>query len=139
MLADEPTGELDSATATAIFTLLRDLARSEGITIIACTHDRLVMEMAHRIEELADGRLVTGERPEVLHHVQAKEQSPFRAPTATEAEGMPTLSSLIGADTSQFVPLEEDGTAAAPAADAAPAEAEEAPEDPHRWARPERR
>src|SRR3970282_685916 len=41
MLADEPTGELDSATPAAIFTLLRDVARSESITIATCTHDRL--------------------------------------------------------------------------------------------------
>jgi ABC-type lipoprotein export system ATPase subunit len=58
ILADEPTGELDSTTALSIFTLLRDLARVEGITIIASTHDRLVMELADRVEELSDGRLV---------------------------------------------------------------------------------
>ncbi len=58
ILADEPTGELDSTTALTIFTLLRDLARAEGITIIASTHDRLVMELAGRVEELSDGRLV---------------------------------------------------------------------------------
>ena len=58
ILADEPTGELDSATATAVFSLLRELARAEGITIVTCTHDRLVMEMASRVEELADGHQI---------------------------------------------------------------------------------
>ena len=128
MLADEPTGELDSATATAVFTLLRDLARSEGITIVTCTHDRLVMELAHQIEELADGRLVTHQHTEVWDHVQAKEQSPFRAPVAASGSASSGLSSLIGADTSIFVK---------------PGESEDAPppseEDRGRWARPDRR
>jgi ABC-type lipoprotein export system ATPase subunit len=75
ILADEPTGELDSATATAVFTLLRELARAEGITIITCTHDRLVMELAQRVEELADGRLVTGEHREVWDRIQRRERS----------------------------------------------------------------
>ncbi len=102
---DEPTGELDSATATAVFGLLRDLARVEGITIIACTHDRLVMEMAGRVEELADGRLVTGGRKEVLERTLARERSPFAAARSAppgEAPAASGLSSLIGADYAQF-------------------------------------
>jgi putative ABC transport system ATP-binding protein len=109
ILADEPTGELDSATATAVFTLLRELARAEGITIVTCTHDRLVMELAGRVEELADGHLVTGKHGEVWEHVQLRERSPFAtAPQA--ADGMaeqPALSSLIGADLSQFKPASQ--------------------------------
>jgi ABC-type lipoprotein export system ATPase subunit len=105
ILADEPTGELDSATASAVFGLLRDLARVEGITIITCTHDRLVMEMAGRVEELADGRLVTTGRKEVLERTLARERSPFataRAAPPGEAPGASGLSSLIGADYAQF-------------------------------------
>jgi putative ABC transport system ATP-binding protein len=79
LLADEPTGELDSTTARAVFALLRDLARSEGITVITCTHDRMVMEMADRVEELADGKLVPAHQGAVWEHVQAKETSPFAA------------------------------------------------------------
>lgn len=133
MLADEPTGELDSATATAVFTLLRDLARSEGITIVTCTHDRLIMELAHHIEELADGRLVTHQHAEVWEHVQAKEQSPFRAtvPAKGEAATQSGLSSLIGADTAIFAKPEENGTP-----EPAPDESEE---DRARWAPPDRR
>ncbi len=123
ILADEPTGELDSATATVVFTLLRDLARAEGITIVTCTHDRLVMEMASRVEELADGHLVTGEKREVYDRIQARERSPFAAPQEA-AEGMeeqPALSSLIGADLSQFKPasqrVERRGTVAEAAPD----------------------
>jgi putative ABC transport system ATP-binding protein len=61
ILADEPTGELDSTTAEAIFQLLLDVVDSEGVTIITTTHDRLVMEKAARVLELADGMLVSGE------------------------------------------------------------------------------
>ena len=107
ILADEPTGELDSATATAVFSLLRELARAEGITIVTCTHDRLVMEMASRVEELADGHLVTGERREVWDRIQQRERSPFAASPATGLEEQPALSSLIGADLGQFRPASE--------------------------------
>ena len=61
ILADEPTGELDSTTASSIFELLQDVIRQYGVTIITTTHDRLVMEKAERVLELADGALVTGE------------------------------------------------------------------------------
>ncbi|MEO8538523.1 MAG: ABC transporter ATP-binding protein [bacterium] len=109
ILADEPTGELDSATATAVFSLLRELARAEGITIVTCTHDRLVMEMAARVEELADGHLVTGPHREVWDRIQQRERSPFSAalPAAEGMEAQPALSSLIGADLSQFKPASE--------------------------------
>ncbi len=97
LLADEPTGELDSATATAIFGLLKDVARSEGVTIVTCTHDPLVMELASRIEELADGQLVTGDG-QVRTHVLRRGRSVFRAPT--EGGERSGLSTLIGGDAS---------------------------------------
>jgi ABC-type lipoprotein export system ATPase subunit len=143
ILADEPTGELDSSTATAIFTLLRDLARAEGITIVTCTHDRLVMEMAGRIEELADGHLVTGQNREVWRHVQQRERSPFAAlPPAEglggdEAPAQP-LSSLIGADMRSFATgsLREEPTVAP--ADPIAEKEPESPDEAARWARPDR-
>jgi putative ABC transport system ATP-binding protein len=60
ILADEPTGELDSTTANQIFELLQQVIEREGVTIITTTHDRLVMEKAQRVIELADGVLQTG-------------------------------------------------------------------------------
>ena len=60
ILADEPTGELDSQTAGAIFQLLLDVIARENVTIITTTHDRLVMEKAQRVIELADGVVQTG-------------------------------------------------------------------------------
>jgi ABC-type lipoprotein export system ATPase subunit len=102
ILADEPTGELDSATATAVLGLLKQLTREHGITVIACTHDRIVMEMADRVEELADGKLVTGAHGEVWGHVQAKPISPFAAAHPDREHSTPRVSSLVGADLSQF-------------------------------------
>jgi putative ABC transport system ATP-binding protein len=60
ILADEPTGELDSTTANTIFQLLLDVVAHENVTIITTTHDRLVMEKAGRVLELADGALQSG-------------------------------------------------------------------------------
>ena len=61
ILADEPTGELDSTTAQSIFQLLQDVIAEFGVTIITTTHDRMVMEKAQRVLQLADGELVAGE------------------------------------------------------------------------------
>ncbi|HKS91466.1 MAG TPA: ABC transporter ATP-binding protein, partial [Tepidiformaceae bacterium] len=96
LLADEPTGELDSVTARAVFVLLRDLARQQGSTVITCTHDRLVMELSDRVEELADGRIVAAHEREVYSSATSTPVSPFADPTASG------LSSLVGADMSRF-------------------------------------
>ncbi len=58
IVADEPTGELDSGNARAIFDLLRRLAHQSGVTILTATHDRTVLEFADRVDEMADGRLL---------------------------------------------------------------------------------
>jgi putative ABC transport system ATP-binding protein len=57
LLADEPTGQLDSETGHRIMTLLRSVARTEGITMVVATHDPLMLDVADRVVELRDGRL----------------------------------------------------------------------------------
>jgi ABC-type lipoprotein export system ATPase subunit len=55
LLADEPTGNLDSRTSEEILKMFQDLYRSEGITIILVTHDPNVASHARRIIRIRDG------------------------------------------------------------------------------------
>jgi putative ABC transport system ATP-binding protein len=58
LLADEPTGQLDSETGLRIMRLIRSVVRNEGVTAVVATHDPLMLDVADRVVELADGRLV---------------------------------------------------------------------------------
>ncbi len=62
VLADEPTGELDSVTGRQIMTLLRYIVDQQGITILTATHDPVIEEYAHIIYELEDGRVLAVRR-----------------------------------------------------------------------------
>lgn len=57
VLADEPTGNLDSATTETVYKLLRDINRRFKTTFIIITHDKRVAEKADRIIEIKDGRI----------------------------------------------------------------------------------
>ncbi len=57
ILADEPTGNLDTRRSVEIGHLLKDLNQREGLTIILVTHNPSLAEMANRIIELRDGRI----------------------------------------------------------------------------------
>ena len=58
ILADEPTGNLDSQTGKVIFSLLHDLARSENTTIVTVTHDLTIAGKTDKTFKLQDGKLV---------------------------------------------------------------------------------
>jgi len=58
MLADEPTGNLDTATSNDVMKLLVDLNRAEGITIVMVTHEPDMAAYAGRIIHFRDGRIV---------------------------------------------------------------------------------
>jgi putative ABC transport system ATP-binding protein len=57
LLADEPTGQLDSDTAAQIMHLIRSIVHEEGITAIVATHDPVLTALADRVVNLRDGRL----------------------------------------------------------------------------------
>jgi putative ABC transport system ATP-binding protein len=60
LLADEPTGNLDSATGESIMVLLRKIQQSLGMTIVLVTHERPLAErFADRIASVADGKLAS--------------------------------------------------------------------------------
>ena len=62
VLADEPTGNLDSATGASLIDLLRDLNASDGATIAVITHDRDLAASLPRRVELQDGRIIADRR-----------------------------------------------------------------------------
>ena len=58
ILADEPTGELDTTTGAAVFALLRQIVDKEGVAIVVATHDVTVTEIATITKQLSDGTFV---------------------------------------------------------------------------------
>jgi ABC-type lipoprotein export system ATPase subunit len=62
LLADEPTGELDRAAADAIFALIRELARSQGTTVVVVSHDARAPAFADRAVRIRDGRVSEEQR-----------------------------------------------------------------------------
>jgi putative ABC transport system ATP-binding protein len=61
VLADEPTANLDSVTATHLMELFRELNENHGVTFLISTHDERVMRYAHRLLRLRDGKVVSDE------------------------------------------------------------------------------
>ena len=98
LLADEPTGELDSDNAGAIFGLFRQMVDSESMTIVATTHDRTLLDLADDIYRFHDGQLALTElglvrrAPEIRasseHAARASAINPFAA-IARPAEPKP--------------------------------------------------
>lgn len=58
ILADEPSGNLDTDNSTAIYKIFRDINKEFGTTFIIVTHDRRIAEETNRIVELRDGKIV---------------------------------------------------------------------------------
>ena len=83
LIADEPTGELDSATGAQIFQLLRDVADS-GVTVITATHDPFVIDHVDRVIEMDDGAVTDTahvEEPEPIVAPPPSRALPPRRPT----------------------------------------------------------
>ncbi|MGW5655088.1 ABC transporter ATP-binding protein [Streptomyces humi] len=58
IIADEPTGQLDADTGLTVMNLLRAVVRSESVTALVATHDTQLLDLADRVLELRDGRII---------------------------------------------------------------------------------
>ena len=70
LLADEPTGNLDSATSKAIHDLFFDINQRHGTTVVIVTHNAELAASMPRIVTLKDGKLHSDERRAMGTHVQ---------------------------------------------------------------------
>lgn len=62
LLADEPTGQLDSGNARTIMEVIRELVDARGVSALVATHDPALLDVADRVVRLQDGRVVVDER-----------------------------------------------------------------------------
>jgi putative ABC transport system ATP-binding protein len=58
VLADEPTANLDSKTGASLLEIMEEMNEKKQVTFIFSTHDQMVMDYAHRLVYLRDGRVV---------------------------------------------------------------------------------
>ncbi len=63
ILADEPTGELDSVSGRAIMELFRDIVRHEDVTVLMTSHDPVMREYVDYTYEMADGQILNERQP----------------------------------------------------------------------------
>jgi len=76
LLADEPTGNLDSVTSTDIMSTLQKLNSERGVTVILVTHDAEVAEYADRVITLRDGVIISDHRERSRHRIDTKPPVP---------------------------------------------------------------
>lgn len=74
LFADEPTGELDTATSSEIFEVLRNINEQSGVSIVVVTHDPLVAEHVNRTVAIRDGRTSS----EVLRRTEITDEGEHR-------------------------------------------------------------
>lgn len=72
LLADEPTGQLDSETGHRVMELLREVMRERALTAVVATHDPHIIDLADRVVELRDGALVGREARQPPPGAQAR-------------------------------------------------------------------
>jgi putative ABC transport system ATP-binding protein len=81
LIADEPTGQLDSRTAATVMDLIGDLVHSRGLAAVVSTHDPVLVQRADRVIELHDGRVTSQTQdghatPRTRAEARAQRQSP---------------------------------------------------------------
>ncbi len=86
LLADEPTGNLDTRTSHDIMRMLRALNRDHGVTVVVVTHERDIADYADRIITMRDGRIVS-DTPNPAHTADAAAAAQAAASAADWAAG----------------------------------------------------
>jgi macrolide transport system ATP-binding/permease protein len=82
LLADEPTGNLDTRTSHVIMETLVSLNREHGVTIVLVTHESDIAAYADRVVTMRDGEIISDERVGTPATVRGGERSPFSPPDA---------------------------------------------------------
>ncbi|MGN6219894.1 MAG: ABC transporter ATP-binding protein [Microbacterium sp.] len=100
LIADEPTGQLDSRTAATVMDLIGDLVHSQGLAAVVSTHDPLLVQRADRVIELHDGRVtsVTGGSTDAA--APTGSESGAERPEGDEPEAVERLAEETRADES---------------------------------------
>ena len=125
LIADEPTGQLDSENARQIMELMRALSDTEGVTVLVATHDPAVIASADRVLRISDGVVTPVDRA-----AEAGQPSAAGVPPATAA---PPSAPEPPAEPEAQAPEPEPEAPEPPARPAAP----EGPADPYSaWRRP---
>lgn len=88
LIADEPTGNLDSKTGREILDIFRELNQADGLTIVLVTHDRGVADHADRIIHMRDGKIVDDLESET-DDLPTATQPALAPPTASPSESAP--------------------------------------------------
>ena len=85
LLADEPTGNLDAASAKEVIQLLRQLCTLHNLTVIMVTHDHNIAAIADRTVQMVDGVII--EQPLEPEYRQIKNENPIAAPLRLRPSG----------------------------------------------------
>lgn len=87
IIADEPTGELDSRTAQEILGIFQQVIHESGVTMLMATHDSLSDEYVDQVLRLKDGQILSHEEWLALEEAEEMEQAAAAGLVSTEADG----------------------------------------------------
>ena len=117
IFADEPTGNLDSATTKQVMELLIDISRKNNITFVMVTHDPNLAAMAPRVVQLIDGQIVSDKRDGVETFVPQVDDRDTDAVNETDMTGTDDVTDAVDTQAIAKIIDEKKETAATNKAD----------------------